>query len=75
MATKATQPAVVSVVLETFAVASPDGATVIYQRGEIIDPTDPALTLWPDKFGPITYAHPITRRALHTAATTEVRAD
>jgi len=70
MATKATQPAVVSVVLETFAVASPDGATVIYQRGEIIDPTDPALALWPDKFGPITYAHP-GRRSIVT--TPEVR--
>jgi hypothetical protein len=61
-------------VLADFVIPS-GGAFVKYAKGEFIEADDPILRTWPDKFGPIVYPHPIKRRVMRTAATTEVRAD
>jgi hypothetical protein len=71
---KAAEPPAVQVVRETFVIVV-DGAPVVYAKGEVIEADDPILKTLPDKFGNVVYAHPIKRRAIRTAATTEVRAD
>lgn len=53
MATKADSPAAY-VVLDTFVVADGLGS-VVYERGEVHAPDDPALKRWPAKFGPIAF--------------------
>jgi len=60
---KAATPAAY-VVLESFAV----GYTT-YSKGEVLAPDNPTVKAWPEKFGPLTFAHedrldePVVERA------------
>lgn len=69
---KAVEPPTTQVVLSSFVVLS-GVAPVVYEKGELIEADDPILKRWPDKFGPVVYAHPVKRRVV--LATPEVRAD
>lgn len=37
--------------------ATVDGARIDFHRGDLIDADHPAVSKWPDKFGPITVQH------------------
>lgn len=72
---KALEPPAPQIVRESFVIVV-DGAPIAYMKGDLIEPDDPVIKTWPDKFGPLVYAHPIKRRAVRVAlGTPEVRAD
>ncbi|HEY4632316.1 MAG TPA: hypothetical protein VIH00_00240 [Candidatus Limnocylindrales bacterium] len=52
MATKSTTETIV--VLESF-IGLVDGAERVFRKGDLIRPNDPAVSKWPDFFGPATF--------------------
>ena len=68
MATKATEPPALYVVLESF--LAEDMTT--YRKGEVIHPDDPHIKLMPERFGTFEFPHPVRRRST-TLGTPEVR--
>lgn len=68
MATKATEPPALYVVLESF--LAEDLTT--YRKGEVVHPDDPHIKLMPERFGAFEFPHPVAKRG--TAITSpEVR--
>ena len=71
MAKAVTDPPAGYVVRESFVVMV-GGVPVLYAKGKTVEPGHPALRIYPDKFGPLTFNIQTPRRALGKP---EVRAD